>query len=278
MKIFIPTKCHQARMRAHELVDDFYFVVNSDRDREALRHQFNDQCKILVSNIPDSITGVGRICWIRDWLYREVVAVGEWSLTIDDNVGRISRVEDEYYHEDRIRFGDYFLTAAEWREIYNHTCTKPEILQLAEELVARCEATGTIFGGLAPEDNYFYRGSHWRTRGYVKCKFAAYKNDGSSWRPFAECMFEDYVKSVDVVTRYGSVVINNFARTHNPYWEEGGIGSYEERYPHLLINAEWLKTQYPGLIVQYKDIPTHVTFGVRSEKQLLQWRKEHGYL
>jgi hypothetical protein len=281
MKLYVCTKAHLPRIHTPATgltsVLDTTWIVHTDEDRGRLaRHLAISPSSVHVANPPPLPGNCPPIGWIRDWVCKNLAARGEWMAWADDNIRRVAVVSPEHYHAERLEFAG--MPSHYWRAAYRHEAGPHTITMLLGELAAKCDAEGTIYGGFAPEDNYYFRPRKWRVpTGYVKTKLAVYKNDGSSWYPFDGCMFEDFVKSVDVAARYGAVVINNFARPENKYWEAGGIGAAEFRRPFLAQNVEWLMARYPGLVKRHKTIDTHVQFVPRTRKQLARWREENGY-
>ena len=119
---------------------------------------------------------------------------------------------------------------------------------------------------------------------YCRTQFALYKNDGSTWRPWKKLMLEDFYKSVDVVARYGQIVLNNHVKPEKQAFEPGGIGSFMRRLPHLQYDCKKIATMYPGLVQVSGENKEHdvkdfyLTFTRRSINTVNKWRKEHGYL
>jgi hypothetical protein len=279
LKLYICTRAHLPRIHTPGTgltsALETHWVTHTDEDRKRLkRHLGLSLSKIHACNPPK--LGCPPIAWMRDWVCRNLAARGKWMTWADDNIRKVVGVPGRHYEKERMDFET--KNSKWWRKLYHTEADAPRIYLFLQELIAKCEELGTIYGGFAPEDNYYFRPRKWRTpTGYVKTKLSVYKNDGSTWYPFAGCMFEDFCKSVDVVARYGSVVINNFARPENRYWEEGGIGSEDQRRPHLLKNVAWLVQKYRGLVRQPAAIPTNIQFALRTARQVAAWRQENGY-
>jgi hypothetical protein len=255
---------------------DVEWVTDTDQDRERMARRAGiERYKIHVCNPPP--IKPTPVSWVRDWACRNLLDMGQWMVWLDDNVRKVQCIPQPHYNLAKIEFEGQ--ESSYWRSLYHTEAPAPRVLRLLGELVQVCEKNGTIYGGFAPEDNYFYRAKHWRSPfGYVKTKLAVYKNDGSSWYPFEGCMFEDWYKSAEVVARYGSIVLNNYARPVNTYWEPGGIGSVDERRPCLVSNVKYIMALFPGLVGDNPKIPGHARFLLRTSKQLSQWRRVNGYL
>jgi hypothetical protein len=282
MKMFICTRVRGPRMHTVKTgipgLFDTHWIVDTDADRHALSRGYGVALgKIHVANPPH--IPLTRVSWVRDWMCRAggVVPLGEWVTVMDDNINHFTCLPDGHYHCEKQDFGGH--EGRYWRAAYATPANPVRVRELMEEMAARCESAGTIYGGYVSENNYYWRPKHWRgPTGYVKTKAAVYKNDGSPWYPWEGCMFEDYLKSADVVARYGRIVINNYARPSNKYWEAGGIGSESERRQYLLHDVAELARRYPGLVGAHPEIPTNARFLLRTERQVESWRLANGYL
>lgn len=279
MKLYICTRGHLPRIHTPGTgltgKLETHWVTHTDAERGALLRHLGLSRRLVHCCNPPRFKHPP-IAWMRNWVCENLAPRGRWMAWADDNIRRVVCVPPPHYKQERLDFDTD--SAANWRILFHQEASPARIVALLEELTQKCEQEGTAYGGFAPEDNYYFRPRHWRVpTGYVKTKLAVYKNDGSTWYPFAGCMFEDFCKSVDVVTRYGCVVINNYARPENRYWEEGGIGSEESRRPHLLKNVAWLVKRYGGLVKRHPEVETNIQFALRTRRQVEQWREENGY-
>lgn len=276
MRVIIPTRAYLPRMRAHLLFkpEDITFVVNDD-EAMARIHTLLPRANVIVSGISREVYGPGTISHVREFISQQVLDQHEWAILLDDNVERVTSVAPEFYHLDRIRFNNYGKTSKEWREIYSWPCSQDEIYGMLDELKAQCETMGTIYGGFAAEENYYFRANKWSYASYVKAKLAVFRNDRSlHWTAFEGGAFEDFVMSAQVIQKYGCVVVNRFGRMHNEYYEAGGIGSEAERRELLKANCQWLVDHFPGLVKFRPGYDWQVQFAIRTLKSLERWREE----
>lgn len=291
MNAYIPTRA-TPRLRSHLLAASLGL-------RPTLVCDSAEQCRRLTSHF-----GVARgnvlICegapgppagaaFKRDWVAREVAPRGEWLVWLDDNVTCLTGLPPRL-SKDRLNFdepvggpegwaGREAFAHWTWREAFAHGLTRDEVWHYVNETLEKAEQLGTINAGFATEENYFFRARKWQTFGYCRSQFTLYKNDGSGWMPHPGFMFEDMYKTVDVVARYGCVVVNRHMKAVKPVlFEPGGIGTLEERRPHLAENCKWLMEHYPGLLRYSKGRDYHVTFAKTSSRTVDCWRKENGYL
>jgi len=281
MKAFIVTKGVASRFKVLPVIErhgwDAVFCCDSNKQRNRLIRLGVDKSAIAVTNLPPiGIQGVSRA---RDYVCRHLMPKNKWSVWIDDNVSSVTGLPPSL-STDRVEFEG----ETDWRKAFEKTLTRKGLRSYFDETIAYADELGTIFCGMANENNYFFRKLKWQYFGYCRTQLALYKNDGSSWFPFKTMMLEDLAKSIDVVCRYGTVLINRHVKPVKNAFEKGGIGSFEKRLPWLQDNCKRLMKMYPGLLryakgTDYGSGATdfHLTFAKRSQKTINQWRKEHGY-
>jgi hypothetical protein len=124
------------------------------------------------------------------------------------------------------------IDAKRWREIFFST-------------LARMNSQGTVMGGFAVVDNYFFRLKHWRRVGYVSGHLIIMRKD-SRFNWDENIPMEDYRNSAEVCKVFGSVVLNNFAFFEHSTYIDGGLGTAEERRPFRGPDCEALQRIYPG--------------------------------
>ena len=149
-------------------------------------------------------------------------------------------------------------------------------MKIVDEVIAKAEHVGTPYGGFAVVPNYYFRAKKWRYVGYVISKLAVIKNVGVKYDPYIQAM-DDYAYTAACLKRFGAVVINNYVFPVAGLYEEGGIGTYDERVPKKICDCAYLMKKYPGLFRYKKKSGTHpkAELQVRftSTEQVLKWRK-----
>jgi len=283
MKCFTVTKGCTNRFRCLDLIKengwDPHFVCDTKKQSVNLTRLGVDRSSIFIRNSSrdDGITGVSRA---RDFTVNNLMPRDEWCIWIDDNVSCLTGLRPRW-SEDKLDFN----SGHNWRKRFTTILNPEEIKWYIDQTIKRAEDVGTIFCGFATEENYYFRANRWQQFGYCRTQFALYKNDGSTWFPFDTMVWEDGYKSMDVVARYGQIVINRHMKPVKPQFEKGGIGSFDERLPHLQDNCSRLVEMFPGL-VKYPSKGTtygtdasqfHLTFAKRSVNTVNQWRRENGY-
>lgn len=284
--VVITSKGHAPRMRAHRiLVSNGYSNWRVVLDDYAQAGRAVDAGvpagRVAVTDRPLDIPPQDGIAWTRQWIEENLVARGEWYVSLDDNVSGWTGLPD--YGPEWVNFdADPGLFASSmrgmtWREAFDTPLTFQAVVQRWCELIEECDKRGTIAGGFAIEDNYFFRGNKWQTLGYVRAQNAVWKNTGLPFYYWKGAMLEDFVRSVDAVARTGSILINRFVKPQKKFFEEGGIGSFEERRPNLTACCQELMRRYPGLLRPVKGRDYSLTFAKRG-RQLDAWRREHGFI
>lgn len=287
---YIPTMAHMPRVRAHLMAQKYelpyVFVCDDYEQVKRLRENTGAKSGQIIMTPPPPDVGPCKISWKRDWLVKNFIPEGSTFIWIDDNVERLTHLAhpaywSTFYGGGKLDFElDWVRGQRDWRKLFE-TEVSPSFFHktFVPEMLDAMEREGTIYAGLATETNYFYRRLKWQLYGYVRTQFAFYKNDASTWYPFRSCMQEDMYKSIDVVARYGAVVINRFVKPIKPFFEEGGIGSFESRLPHLLENTDRFCSMYPGLVKpQSNNKPYQAQFKLRTRDAVYRWRRENDYV
>jgi len=278
-EVIIPTRGTD-RLRAHRWAMDLgypvHFVCDDERQRgRVMRKTGCQRNRCHVAQTPDGL-GQSGIAYVRDWVCQQLVPVGDWIIWIDDNVKRLTSLPHPFCNTDRIDFDFDDEPDIGWRDAFEQTAENPRYV--LDQLIEKCIDNGTIFGGFAIETNFFFRRLRYQWWGYARTQCAVYRNDGRSWLAWDGMMLEDFVKSVDVVCRYGKVVIDRFSKPDKPAFEEGGIGSFEDRLPNLRHDCKMLMERYPGLLKPVKpDVDYQLTFAKRSQRTIDAWRRDHGF-
>jgi hypothetical protein len=267
------------------VIDEFgldpTFVCDTDEQRSNLVSLGVQPSAIKVTgNAVGNITGVSLA---REWVITNVMPVNQWSLWLDDNVQEITGIPYQMAGSETIDLKD----GNDWRTLFDLHVGKDDFFQYVGETIEHADKHGTIFAAFANENNFFFRIRKWLYYGYCRTQCGLYKNDGSTWFPFKTMMLEDGFKSIDVVARYGKIVINRYIKAIKPQFETGGIGSFMERLPHLQDNCLRLAGMYPGLVetcgdgTQYGAADAtdfNIKFKLRSTNTVNNWRRKNGYL
>jgi len=285
MRSFTITKGSQNRFRCLPLIEEFgldpTFICDTDEQRSNLVALGVQPSCIKVTGITGA--GITGVSLAREWTVTHAMPVNEWSLWLDDNVQELTGIPYKFSSREKIDLKD----GNDWRSLFDLRINKQEFFQYVFETIGHADKHRTIFAAFANENNFYFRQRKWQYYGYCRTQCGLYKNDGSTWFPFKTMMLEDGYKSIDVVARYGRVVINRYMKAVKPQFERGGIGSFLERLPHLMDNCSRLAGMYPGLVEttgdgsQYGDPKAsgfNIKFTLRSPKTVDEWRRKNGYM
>lgn len=285
MRCFTVTKADPYRFRVLWLIErygwDPTFICDSKEQKSSLISMGVPKGCIKVSGIPKD-AGIQGVSLAREFCCQQVMPKNRWSLWIDDNVSSITGLRPPLSTDNL----DLSKKKIDWRKEFSMEVTPEHMDWHLGETMDLANSVGTIFCGFSVENNFFFRSRKWQNYGYCRTQFALYKNDGSTWMPFETMMLEDLYKSIDVVCRYGQVLVNRHLKPTKPLFEQGGIGSFERRLPWWQDNCKRLLAMYPGLLkygssgAQYGSSATdfHLVFAKRSHNTIDRWRRSHGYL
>lgn len=281
MKIFICSKAHIPRMRAHLIpfsrnYQKVLVVDGVEQAKRAMDHCSPHYDDVAVANPP---TGLGQatIAWVRDWVERELTQPGEWYGFLDDNVSHLTALCEPEYCKDKVDFDLDWRPGLDWRRDFESPVTPERLDHIVKETIAKAEEVGTSLVGFATETNYFYRSRKWQYLGYCRMQFGFAKNNGRGWIGHPGCMIEDFWRSIETVAREGKILVNRFLKPHKPFFEEGGIGSLEERRPNLEYDMVQFMERYPGLLRYNKGIKHHLKFVPTTLNSVNEWRYLNGY-
>lgn len=281
--VIITSKAHLPRMHAHRILldhgyDRFMVVVDDIEQKVRCINEAGIPVRHLAhTSRPTDIPRQDGIAWTRQWIEEHLVPKGQWYVTLDDNVRGWTAVPEPFYtlHSS---LGIDFETDPKpeqgWRKAFETPCAFETVVAYWRELIAECELHGTVAGGFAIETNFFFRGRKWQTLGYVRAQNAVWKNVGLPFYYWPGAMLEDYVRTVDVVARYGSIRNNRFVKPIKQFFEPGGIGTFEERRPNLVACCAEIQRRWPGLTKLNKGQDYSLTFALRGKK-LDDWRNEY---
>lgn len=253
MKCYIITKADLGRFKCRPIVAKYgwrpTYVCHTNEQADVLVSAGVQRKNVRVSGAPCTIQGVSLQ---REYVAQHLMPQGEWCLWLDDNVYSVTGLRPALAekHPKSLSWDD----GTNWRHEFAHELEPNELGWHVRETLNRAEACGTIFAAFANEENILFRRNHWQSHGYCRTRFALYRNDGSTWVPFDTMMLEDMAKSIDVVCRYGQIVINRYVRCLKEMFEPGGIGTFNERLPWLRDNCQKLMAMYPGLVKTQRQL------------------------
>jgi hypothetical protein len=273
MKVFIPTKNRAATISTHQAFEgEDYTVVVHDETQKALycENPTIEPSRVVVSGVPGDTFGLTRQ---REWVCRNLVEPGEWFVFADDNIKSLSAVPEPHYLEPSLPVQD----DKSLKEVYDTPCSPARFMEIGREMCQEAGRVGANLCGFATTGNFFFRGRKYRYAGYVIGKLMLWCNQPDFEFDHTVSM-EDFRNTAEHLYRYGAVLINNYVFPVAGHYEQGGMGTYEERIPIRKRDVKLLLKQYPGLF-RVKDRPgfepnTDLALRIHHPRQIQQWRRD----
>lgn len=244
--IYIPSYNRANTIKTTKWLDESnvnYFILlhTENCKKEYIKHGIVKSENIIVTNAKPGITNQ------RNFLMDNLAKKNEWFITLDDNIEGFKRVVDKYYFTKKILpVESPHIT----QEDYNQKISAQEFINIVLEDIKIAEKINATYGGFATVDNYFFNSKKYKSVGYVISKAAYIKYTGHRYDQNILVM-DDYGYTADCLFRTGTVLINSWLKPINKHYEPGGIGTYEQRVPKKIKDAEYLMKKYPGLF-RYK--------------------------
>jgi hypothetical protein len=146
-----------------------------------------------------------------------------------------------------------------------------EDIKIAEQIKAE-------YVGFATVDNYFFNAKKYKPVGYVISKAVAIKYDGLRYDKNLEAM-EDFGYCAEQLIKNNCVLINSWIKPVAGHYEQGGIGTYEQRVPRKVKDCEYLMRKYPNFF-RYKvkkDCHPRAELQIRfnNPNQIINWKNEN---
>jgi len=280
MKIFIVSKAHLPRMHTFPLLvpqalkmkHEVSVVTHYKEQAADIRSVLMEHWSIPPALCRVYMTGSDYLVDSRNLIQNELTKPGQWYIGLDDNIQRFNMVEPELFaSRERLQTDD----GSNWRPRYRHKMSPVQIMSCFQMLMDRCEKTGTVFGGFASMENPFFRARKWSEVRFVKSKAYVMLNDGDlEWH--GQRCGQDSHMSAAVVAKYGCVAVCNWIHPVHKMYEEGGIGSSEERRKNLDPMLDSIIEEFPGLVQRGRGKNTALRFNRTSKRAVLRWRCEQG--
>lgn len=293
MKFYVPTSAHWPRLKCIPLIKKLglntEFVCASEEEAKRFRSDPRSEGFVIhVADMPDHIDldrprheRQDTVSYLRTHISTKLAEPHVWFGMLDDNIYDLTALIEPYYEQNKLDFEEE-CPEGEWRDQFDHSVTPWKFRKIVEESLNTAERNLTRYVGFAIETNYYFRKNKWQWWGYCRSGCSFYKSNGPDdiWHypPDEFCMWEDFAKSVEIIARCGIVVINRFMKPQQRAFEEGGIGTFEQRKPNLIESCRNIKRRYPGLVTESKGRPWVLTLAKRSQRTIDEWRRQHGYL
>src|SRR3954464_10805195 len=92
LPIVIPSTAYIPRMTAHKIMlenqyDPWFLVIDNEEQAVRARNIGIANRNIVITDpIPSDLPVHDRIAWKRDWIERHIIPLGEWYVSLDDDV------------------------------------------------------------------------------------------------------------------------------------------------------------------------------------------------
>lgn len=224
---------------------------------------------IIVTNANRGITNQ------RNWMVDNLAEQGKWYISLDDNIQGFKRVVDKHYHtKKRLNVESKDISQKD----YDQEIKADEFISLMKEDIKIAEQIKAEYVGFATVDNYFFNAKKYKPVGYVISKAVAIKYDGLRYDKNLEAM-EDFGYCAEQLIKNNCVLINSWIKPVAGHYEQGGIGTYEQRVPRKIKDCEYLMRKYPNFF-RYKvkkDCHPRAELQIRfnNPNQIINWKNEN---
>jgi len=241
--------------------NDYTVVICNDDDYVGYRANTDGQ----IAVVPKEVDNLSKK---KEWILANLIAKGEWVISIDDNVKRITCVDEDIYNIEEIK--------APNREKYNKEISPQVFIEKCEKDIAIASSVGALYGGFASNDNPFFRKKKYRNCGFVWGKVCYMRSAGIKWMNEINEM-DDWAYSAINIALIGRVLINNWIYPYPQRNEKsGGTGTLEQRMPHRVTASKMIEHRFKGLVKRIDKVGhekgAELKMVLTTEKQVAAWK------
>lgn len=270
--IYIPSHGRATTISTHRLLGDIpHTIVVNDREeieqyRAAAPHTGIDPRYVVASHQMRPGQQITRQI-ILSWR-----AMGDWHVQMDDDLEQLFVVPDPWYDEEVLPVQE----DKAFRARYAIPASPDRIRALLMEWLWRAEEAGAHLVGPASNDNFYFRGKHWRTVGFVPGTFQMIKRDRLVF-PVHNGIEDMYFSSLHLEA-HGAVLIDNYAYPQaGHYVNPGGTMAYDGpwRVERRRRDYQDIMARFPGLWRWQEKAPPeeiNLTMRLHSPQQIREWR------
>ncbi len=270
--IYIPSYNRAKTITTTKWLDEsnisYKVLLHSEKcKKEYLKAGIVKEDYIIVTNAEKGITNQ------RNWIVENLAVKGKWYISFDDNIRTFKRVVDEYYFNyKKINVENKDIT----QKTFSKKITAKEYIELLLEDIKIAEIIKAEYIGYATVDNYFFNSKKYKNVGYVISKAVAIKYNGITYDKKVEAM-EDFCYCAEQLIKNNCVLINSWIKPKAGHYENGGIGTYDDRVERKIIDCEYLMKKYPNFF-RYKikkDCHPKAELQIRfnNPKQIIKWKQ-----
>lgn len=272
--IYIPSYNRAKNIKTTKWLDksnlDYKVILHTDKCKDDyLKAGVVRKENIIVSNADKGITNQ------RNFIMNNLTIKNNWFITLDDNISGFKMVEPRFYFKKKkLDVNSKNIT----QKNYDTFITAKKFIELVNLDIELAEKINVTYGGFATVDNYFFNAKKYKSVGYVISKAAYIKYVGQSYDKNIKAM-DDFGFTAQSLLMNNAVLINNWMKPINKHYEQGGIGTYTERLPKKINDANYLLQKYPGLFRYKQKKNTHpkaeLQIRFNNPKQIKNWKKTY---
>ncbi len=197
---------------------------------------------------------------------------------MDDNIEKFTTVDRRVWKLPKVNMMEQqppkpYKT---WRHAYrlplSHVPSLVNVQGLSRLLMLALQQNDTVYGGVASQENPFFRQAKWSSVRFVKSKFFVMQNTREfQWQGEVS---HDSRMSVEVVAHRGCVAVCNYVHAFHQWYGPGGLGTVTERRPLLNIELAKIVDEYAGLCGIAKGANSALRFLRSTKKAVANWQNE----
>ena len=269
MKIFIPTYGREEIISTHKLLDGYNWKIVVDNDEVKQKY-------LEVAKIPEErilVSGGKSLVETRKWIDETQVEMGEWYMTMDDNIKHFTAHPEPYYSKpETLKITPEVRKSIEYNEI-----EIPKLMEYIKEDLKLADKIGAHLYGFAILRNYKFRRKKYSPIGYIIAKAWCIKKSNVEWDT-RMTVSEDTDMTAQHILHHGVVLRNNYIKPVATHYAKGGLGDVNKRiakgrFEQIAIMLD----KYPGLyeIAKKSTVPDgfDVRFKTYDFDKIQEWRK-----
>lgn len=262
-------------LRRSNAEDRVVWVLSEDDDRKGYKKSTGAPLRNIVL-----ATGCKTLAQKRQWaLDMFTTKKRPWVFWMEDNIQRITVVDDTHYHLP------YIDTTT--RQMYHDKHLDYwGLMGHVHQDIQEAEKFGIHYGGFSSNDNHFFRKPKYRTIAFVWTKMAYFKNTPENgWAvgashdltPHGVLEKDDYLNTAEQILRHSGTLVNNFIYPWPKKYEgRGGSRTLEERFEDKITASKYIMRQYPDLFRYKKKAGTphgaEIQLASTHPRTIAEWR------
>jgi len=255
-----------------------------DAEWHIVVHTAAQRLRLLAGNVPGVAPGRVHVSGAipahpfagaalqREWAEQNLIATGEWYVTVDDNVQHVEGLPKEKWP------GEGGLTVEQANSLRRQFVTRllpVDIFDRTRAIIARADRLGSDIGAFATAGgNPRFLTRHHREVAPCNTRWSVQRKAGRTWVPWPDIMLEDLVRTVSVVASGQAAPVDNWTSAYKLDGEPGGLGPSESRRGHQRADCLRMMQMYPGLLRWPKGKDWFLSFRKTNMGHVRRWLAE----